>query len=325
MTRTSSPSVIGSTANTESTSQAGHAQLIQQPAQQPARLEVLKGGVEVDLNSKSHAGQLTKVVYQKAGSDFVILKIGGVDCIGMMSAPQMSAQYTLEGDFVENKKFNTWNFKFKKYEAKIDASAGLRELLIRECPYLGPTKASRLVTLFRDETLKVLAEQPEKVRANISISYDRIMEMQVWAKGIAKNAHVKEKLYGIGLTPALVEKLISHFGSDAAKKIKEDCFQLIGIPGIGFKTADNISNMLGIPHDNPGRVKAAILYCMECLTDQGHTCIPRTDLVRDVCRVAVIDQTAADKIIEELISEERLLTEQNKIAEYAVKVGRVLV
>ena len=49
--------------------------------------------------------------------------------------------------------------------------------------------------------------------------------------------------------------------------------------GIGFKTADQIAQRLGIPHDSPQRVKAGLQFALSEASDDGHCYLPEAELV----------------------------------------------
>ena len=285
------------------------------PQQSKASAEVssgkivkLKSGVKVDIEAKTHSGQLTAVRFKGEGS-WAIITVGGVDCVGTFPELMMGATYQMEGVFEENKKYNTWNFKAKQYSVEVDTTIGIKHLLLTECPGLGPALANRLVTRFQKETLKLIEKEPKAISEFLGISLDLAMKMQGWAAGQSANLDIKQRLYRIGITQGQVSKLIAAYGNNAEQKIKKDCFGMTKIKGFGFKTVAQIADLIGVPPDDPGRLKAALLYSIETLYNEGHVCIPCTEIIREACSLTGIVQQKVTPILEEMIKEKSIVTE----------------
>ena len=68
-------------------------------------------------------------------------------------------------------------------------------------------------------------------------------------------------LYGLGESVAL--KVFEHFmdtGKDPIEQIELNPYVLTNVDGIGFKTADKLALALGLTHDDPKRLTAALLF-----------------------------------------------------------------
>ena len=76
------------------------------------------------------------------------------------------------------------------------------------------------------------------------------------------------------------QKIIRKYSFGAEQIIREDPFRLAtDIHGIGFSSADDVASKIGIVGDDPRRMRAAIRYELEKAREEGHTCLPRKDLV----------------------------------------------
>ena len=63
--------------------------------------------------------------------------------------------------------------------------------------------------------------------------------------------------------------------------MKENPYKLADdIPGVGFKMADEIAQRVGIFTDSDYRIKAGILYTLLQASAQGHTYLPKEELLR---------------------------------------------
>jgi len=230
-----------------------------------------------------------------------------------MAEPQVGAHYTLTGKWEENKKFNTYDFKFSSFESKLDEKHGLKEYLSREAPNCGGTVAAALVKMFGGDVIKKAASGVAALATVPGMTYEQRLRFHEWAKTEQSVCQTKEKLYSIGLLPALVNRLLRELGRNAEEKIKADCFALTAIDGVGFKTVAAIADLLGIPKDDPGRIKAGILHSMKVLYDDGHTCVVRNDLIREACALLSLNHVLVDAQIDVLLAEFKLCSDETKL------------
>jgi len=79
--------------------------------------------------------------------------------------------------------------------------------------------------------------------------------------------------------------------------------------GIGFKTADQIAQRLGIPHDSPQRVKAGLQFVLSEASDDGHCYLPETELVARATELLGVDAGLAGRCLEALVAEEGVVAE----------------
>lgn len=280
----------------------------------------LKSGVTVDILATAHQGQLSSVILKK-DSGWGIFVIGGVSCVGVLHEIQVGAAYSLVGKYEENKKYNSWDFKVSSYTVDINTSNGIRELLINECPGLGPSLVNRLVTNFQQSTLQVLEREPQKVAEFLGTTLEQATKFSQWAKGQSANLDMKQRLYKIGITQGKVKKIIESYGANAEAKIKKDCFGLTGIHGFGFKTVAAIADLIGVPKDDPGRIKAALKYSLEELQNEGHTCLHANDVLRAAHQLTAVHQNKISPLLEEMITNQELIKETEDWGEYSKKRG----
>ena len=78
-------------------------------------------------------------------------------------------------------------------------------------------------------------------------------------------------LQGVGVSTSLAVRIYKTYGDEAIQVVRREPYRLAGdVWGIGFKTADQIAQRLGIPHDSPQRVKAGLQFALSQASDDGH-------------------------------------------------------
>ncbi len=86
-------------------------------------------------------------------------------------------------------------------------------------------------------------------------------------------------LRGHGIAAAFARRIHKLYGRDSLATIRRDPYLLARtIKGIGFRTADAVADRLGIPRNSPERARAAALYLLERMADDGHAYAPLEDL-----------------------------------------------
>jgi ATP-dependent exoDNAse (exonuclease V) alpha subunit len=278
----------------------------------------VRSGIVIDPKSIVHGGSLTKLICNKKG--FFIGMIGGVTCLGKLPEPKRGARYELKGEFKHNIRYGEWQFHFESFQEFCDQRTGIMEYLIREAPGIGPKTAAQLAERFPENLLQVLANEPEKLQG-IDLPLSKRESLSLWAQGQLSNARTKEKLYGIGLLPGQVRLILSKYGNDAERKIRQDCFGLTEIHGFGFITVAKIADLVGVPDHDPGRLRAALMYAFEILTDQGHTCISAKELIKKAQEWTTASQTLLLEQIDFLLETQKLVNKNTKLKEIAERLG----
>jgi exodeoxyribonuclease V alpha subunit len=288
----------------------------------PSNVVRIRSGVTIDLSHTEHKGALTKILHANE-KGFFIGVVGGVSCVGHIHQPKKGFSYLLEeGEFKYNEKFSQYQFNFKKYTELSNQGTGLETYIVRECPGLGPVAARQIIKAYKDDALLMLSKYPTTVSGEIKgISPEAMIVASDWATGELSNAKIKTRLYEIGIMPSQVQKLIAKYGNNAEKKIRDDCFSLTEIHGFGFTTVDKIADLIGIPKNDPGRIKACLMYAMQKLCDNGHTCVSVRELVKTTCDMLGIYQQVVIPFLQDLIDSKKVISSKTTLKSLSEELG----
>src|SRR5215217_868735 len=117
-------------------------------------------------------------------------------------------------------------------------------------------------------------------------------------------------LQGVGVSTSLAVRIYKTYRDDAIQVVRREPYRLAGeVWGIGFKTADQIAQRLGIPHDSPQRVKAGLQFALSEASDDGHCYLPEAELVAKATGLLGVDAELAGRCLEELVAEEGVVAE----------------
>ena len=145
---------------------------------------------------------------------------------------------------------------------------------------IGPHFAKRLVKTFGESVFDVIEKSPERLREVEGIGQVRLKRITAgWADQKAiREIMVFLQSHGIGTSRSV--RIFKTYGADAIPLVKENPYRLArDIRGIGFKTADQLAQRLGIPKESMLRARAGISYAlMEAVAD-GHCALPEENLL----------------------------------------------
>src|SRR5260370_112198 len=77
------------------------------------------------------------------------------------------------------------------------------------------------------------------------------------------------------LDRAFARRIHQRYGKEAFAVVRQDPYVLAReVHGVGFRTADAVAEKLGIPRNSIQRARAAIVYLLERMADDGHVYAP---------------------------------------------------
>jgi len=175
---------------------------------------------------------------------------------------------------------------------------------------VGPVTAARIVQRFGTDTLRVLDEDPRRLREALGVGPKRAAAV---AKAWEEQKHIREVMLFLqshGVSTRLAVKIYKTYGDDALEVVQEDPYRLArDIWGVGFKTADKIARDLGLPPDAPSRVQAGVAYTLSQLADEGHVYAPEEKLIAEASRLLDVPPDLVHAAIEELDADETVRRE----------------
>lgn len=245
-----------------------------------------------------------------AGSNgWCVLTLDGVTCTGVMPEREMGAEYHLLGKMVYSAKFSCWQFQFDRYEKLANyTKRGTINFLGKVLTGVGPAIAAEIVKAFPLSAIQTIKDHPEKVAERIPrISLEQAKALSEEIRSHEKDSKVATKLYALGLGEWMVKTLIKHFGDKSEDALRRDCFSITKLSGIGFKKAADVADKMGVPADNPGRIKAAISYTVTQLQAMGgHTCVDSEALVKAARDLLTVDTSKIRICLAEMLADREL-------------------
>lgn len=179
---------------------------------------------------------------------------------------------------------------------------------------IGPALAGRIVRRFKEDTFRIIEENPEELASIKGISERMAMEIanQVAEKRDMRKAMLFLGKLGIGMN--LSVKIYKKYGDSLYNIIQENPYKLADdIEGVGFKIADEIARNSGVSSDSPYRIKSGILYTLLQAVGSGHTYLPMGELLERSQNILGIGFLESEDLLMDLIINKKIVV--SKIGE----------
>lgn len=261
-------------------------------------------------------GHLERITYVNAENHYTIATLKTsktnnlVTIVGTMAGVSAGQALKLQGTWEIHSKYGQ-QFKIESYEVTLPASVdGIRKYLASGViKGIGSATAASLVRSFGSRTLKVIEQNPEQLLEVSGIGKNKAaLICKAWNEHHVVRG-LMQFLQSMGVNTSLCARIFQKFGLDAVKIIRSDPYCLASdIPGVGFYIADTVARRLGVPKDDPGRVRACIMHLMQQSVNEGHVFYYK-DLLLERCQkhFQIKPNIAADTIAALSDSEELVL------------------
>ena len=144
---------------------------------------------------------------------------------------------------------------------------------------VGPVTASALLARFGEDTIRVIEEEPERLKEVSGIGEKTAENIASSYRAHREFADVSLELGELGLSIAQSMRLYAAYGSETVTVVKSDPYRLIDeVPGFGFRKADRIAEQMGVAGDDPLRLSSGIKFALWQYAGEGHTFVPRGEL-----------------------------------------------
>lgn len=231
-------------------------------------------------------GYVDHIVFRNADNGYTVLNLisdeDEITCVGIFPVVTEGEILLLHGEYTSHPTYGE-QFQMKSYETKPpeDVLSMERYLASGAIKGIGVALAARIVRRFKNDTFRIMEEEPERLAEVKGISECMAMGIsnQMVEKKDLRDAMIFLEKYGISTNLAV--KIYQAYGQEIYSVIRENPYRMAEeVSGIGFKIADEIASRVGIRTDSDFRIRSGILYCLTGAATLGHTYLPREELLR---------------------------------------------
>lgn len=257
-------------------------------------------------------GCIEHIIFRNEENGYTVLALHGeeeITCVG-------NFPYISEGEFIKANGSYTEHpiygqqFLVESYEMNEpeDLFSVERYLGSGAIKGIGPALAARIVKKFKENTFKIIEEEPERLSEIKGISERMAKDIyrQFEEKRDMRSAMLFLQQYNI--TGNLAVKIFTEYGQKMYDILKVNPYQLAeDISGIGFKTADDIARRIGIGPNSDYRIKAGILYTLLQASSDGHVYLPEMELINRSKALLIADEEPIQRQLMTLAIEKKIM------------------
>ena len=261
-------------------------------------------------------GYVGHIVFRNEENGYTVFHLenddGEVTCVGNFNFINEGEMLELNGEYVNHNVYGTQlkvaSHAVKEPEDLVSIERYLGSGAVRG---VGTALAGRIVKKFKEDTFRIIEEEPERLAEVKGISERKAREIaeQVEEKKDMRKAMIYLQKYGI--STRLAAKIYQHYGMRVYKVLEENPYQLAdNIEGVGFKTADEIASRIGIHTDSDYRIKSGLFYTLQQAVGEGHVYLPQDMLVRRAGELLGVEIQDISKHVMDLCIEKKTVMKE---------------
>lgn len=275
--------------------------------------------INATLPEAAVEGTVERIVFESPDTGFVVARLQEqgkpnlTTFVGHALAISPGETVRLWGRWIDDKKFGR-QLRVERYQTIRPATTEAIERYLGSglIEGIGPEFAKRLVKAFGADTLRVIEEEPEKLRRVEGIGAKRARQIRdAWESQRAIQS-IMLFLQGHGIPAMQASRIYKQYGDGAVAIMRENPYRLAeDIVGIAFKSADAIAAQLGIAKDSQRRIAAGVLHVLRQAAQDGHAYLPENDLRARAAELLEVGEDAVPVVLPELEATKQIVRERD--------------
>ena len=191
-----------------------------------------------------------------------------VTVVGVMKGVECDYVLNVTGEWESRQSGTYWPWQFKVSDAYIcefETPVLMRKFL-SGISCIGPDLAKKIMTTFQNPQ-EILEQQPMRLTAISGITEQKAKQIQSAFLAEKEKRSLSTFLHRFGFKEEDINKIASHYGTNALKIVKGNPYTLCEDKFASFKQCDRIGSALGFAADNDNRLRCAMNFVL--LTKAG--------------------------------------------------------
>ncbi len=270
------------------------------------------------MNVESLSGLIERVTFWNEENGFAVLKVKArghrdpVTVVGSLPSVSAGEWVTAEGHWIQDREFGL-QFKAEMLNSTAPTTKeGIEKYLgSGMVKGIGPIYAKKLVDKFGEKIFDVIEKESGRLEELDGIGPKRRKRIKdAWAEQKVIR-EIMVFLHSNGVSTSRAVRIYKTYGEGAIEKVQANPYALAkDIHGIGFKTADQIAQKIGIPHDSLIRACAGLSHVLLEATGNGHCALPVEFLKDEAGKLLLVDEKIVTAALEKTHADRDLVTEK---------------
>ena len=258
-------------------------------------------------------GYVDHFLYYNESNTYGVLELDTEDddviCTGRFPGLTEGETIEVSGEWVDHP---TYGVQLKVLNYEIIEPADIldmeRYLASGAIKGIGPSTAKKIIKHFGEDTFRIIEEEPERLSEIKGITERKAISIATQMSERHELRNVVMFLQKYGISNSMAIKLYDEYGSQIKSIILNNPYKLAReVNGIGFKRADEIAAKTGVKLDSEFRIQCGIIHCLKEASTDGHTYLPREELIRSAYELLGVCESDIERQLDELKIERQLI------------------
>lgn len=198
---------------------------------------------------------------------------------------RLKNNYTMYGEYTNHPKYGN-QFHVTSYELLLPTKEEeLIEFLSSDLFPIGEKTATKIVDEFKEDTLDVILNDPDKLTCIPHLPKARIEKIYKVLTDYQYSSKIVIELTTLGFSNKNALAIVNKYKMKAMDKITENIYSLIEEMDFNFSDIDSIALNLGIADDDDRRVQALIIHVMnESTFETGNTYMSFDEILHNILK-----------------------------------------
>lgn len=185
---------------------------------------------------------------------------------------------------------------------------------------VGPKFAKRIVRRFGTDTLEIIETDIQRLLEVEGIGKKRVDQI---AESWERQKEIKNVMLFLqehGVNTSYAARIYKQYGNESIGIVRENPFRLADdIWGIGFRTADQIAQKLGVSKEAFVRLRSGIMYALSSLAEEGHVYGEKYQLVSHAAELLEAEESSVIMTLDQMLKDKDLI--QDTKLSYSEEAG----
>jgi len=266
---------------------------------------------------ESLSGLIERVTFHNEENGWAVLKVKArgqrdlVTVVGSLASVSAGEWLTAQGRWVQDKEYGQ-QFRADMLNSTAPTTKeGIEKYLgSGMVKGIGPIYAKKLVDKFGEGVFDIIEKESARLEDVDGIGPKRRKRIkEAWhEQKVIRN--IMLFLHSNGVSTSRAVRIYRTYGEEAIEKVRSDPYCLAkDIHGIGFKTADQIAQKIGIPVDSLIRACAGLNHVLLEATGEGHCALPVELLLEEAGKLLLVDEKIISQALERTLANGDLVKE----------------
>jgi len=204
--------------------------------------------------------------------------------------------YTMYGEYTNHPKYGN-QFHVTSYELLLPTKEEeLIEFLSSDLFPIGEKTAEKIVEQFKEDTLDIILNEPEKLKMIPHLPVARIEKLHKKLTEYQDSSKIVIELTTLGFSNKNALAIVNKYKTKTLEKITENIYSLIEEMDLNFKDIDSIALNSGIEENDDRRIQSLIIYVMnEATFESGNTYMSFDEILHNIYKY---NQNINDEMLE---------------------------